>query len=436
MKSSVFEEVTDFFRSVIREFPDKRTGTNKTYSVEDIGLSAFSIFFTQSPSFLSYQRSMEKAKGKSNARTLFGISKIPSDNHIRDILDEVSPEFIFKTFDKILEIFEDSNIAERFFYLRDSYLIGLDGTWYFSSSEIHCENCNKIRHKDGREEYYHSAITPVIVSPNSHDVIALRPEFIKPQDGHEKQDCEIAAAKRWLKKNGEYYRRLNPTLLGDDLYAKQPFCVQAAADGYHFIFVCKPKSHKNLYEWLNGLEKGVDIHVNTEKLRNGKNREIHQYSYANDVPLRDGEDGLRVNWCEIVITKENGEILYQNSFITDYLISDQNVKKIAKAGRSRWKIENENNNTLKTKGYNLEHNFGHGKNKLSALFAAMNILAFLFHTVLQYTDKKYRLIWDNLPSRKTFFEDIRALTRYICFESFQDLMNFMIRGLEIEIDTG
>jgi len=435
MKSPLFEELTDYFRSVVREFPDKRTGTNKTYLMKDIALSAFSIFFTRSPSFPAFQRSMEKADGKNNARKLFGISKIPSDNHIRDISDEVSPDHIFHVYDKILEKLENSKIPERFLYLKDSYLIGSDGTWYFSLSDIYCDNCNKIRHKNGTEEYYHSAITPVIVHPGSHDVIALRPEFVKPQDGHAKQDCEIVAAKRWLEKNGEYYRRFDPTLPGDDLYSRQPFCNHVITKGYHFIFVCKPDSHKYLYEWLNGLEEGVDIHVCSEVLRNGKHKEIHRYRYANDVPLRDGEDGLRVDWCEIVITKESGKIIYQNSFITNHVIYDHNVKKMVKAGRSRWKIENENNNTLKTKGYNLEHNFGHGKNNLSSLLAAMNILAFLFHTALLYMDKKYLLIRDNLPNRKTIFDDIRALTRYICFESFEDLMNFMIRGLEIEFDT-
>lgn len=38
--------------------------------------------------------------------------------------------------------------------------------------------------------YYHSAITPVVVKPGSPHVLPLPPEFIVPQDGHEKQDCE------------------------------------------------------------------------------------------------------------------------------------------------------------------------------------------------------------------------------------------------------
>jgi hypothetical protein len=83
----------------------------------------------------------------------------------------------------------------------------------------------------------------------------------------------------------------------------------------------------------------------------------------------------------------------------------------------RWYIENENNNTLKTKSYNFKHNFGHGKQHLSSLLASLNILAFLVHTVLEWFDQCYALVRNGLSSRKTFFDDIRALTRYMQFDS-------------------
>ena len=100
-------------------------------------------------------------------------------------------------------------------------------------------------------------------------------------------------------------------------------------------------------------------------------------------------------------------------------------------GRARWKIENENNNTLKTKGYHLEHNFGHGKEHLSSLLAAMNILAFLDHSLLSFTDEHYRLIRAALPSRKTFFDDLRALNRYRPLHNWDALMDFMMRGPQL-----
>ena len=96
-------------------------------------------------------------------------------------------------------------------------------------------------------------------------------------------------------------------------------------------------------------------------------------------------------------------------------------------------MENKNNNTLKTKGYNLEHNYGHGDNNLSTLLATLNILAFLIHTLMEFTDEKYRLVRATLPTRKTFFDDVRALTRYMCFGSWENMMDFMLKGLEIDI---
>ena len=114
-------------------------------------------------------------------------------------------------------------------------------------------------------------------------------------------------------------------------------------------------------------------------------------------------------------------------------ITKKNVAQIVEAGRARWKVENKNNNTLKTKGYNFEHNYGHGKKYLSNLLVTFNLLAFLFHTLLGIMDDNYQALRKKLPTRKTFFDDIRALTRYLYFDSWNDLLNFMIRGLNNKI---
>ena len=145
---------------------------------------------------------------------------------------------------------------------------------------------------------------------------------------------------------------------------------------------------------------------------------------------------MRVNWCELITTNEAGKALYHNSFATDHPITSANVAACIAAGRARWKVENENNNTLKTKGYHLEHNYGHGQKQLAALLATFNILAFLIHTVLELMDEKYGLIRSKLPTRQTFFDDVRALTRYLYFASWGGLLEFMIRGLELELGDG
>ena len=159
-------------------------------------------------------------------------------------------------------------------------------------------------------------------------------------------------------------------------------------------------------------------------------RETDTYRYAEAVPLRDGDDALMVNWCELTTTDDNDKVLYRNAFATTLPLDDRNVAEVIEAGRSRWKIENENNNTLKTKGYHFEHNYGHGQQHLSSLLASLIILAFLVHTVLEWMDDKYQLLRKKLPSRKRLFNDIRTLTSYLCFETWEALMDFMLQSFE------
>ena len=171
--------------------------------------------------------------------------------------------------------------------------------------------------------------------------------------------------------------------------------------------------------------------------RQGKRRETDTYRFASQLPIRDGEHALKVNWCELITTDPDGQVMYRNAFISNHTISADNVVDMVQAGRARWKVENENNNTLKTKGYHLTHNFGHGKQHLSTLLASLNLLAFLFHNVLDMMDAKYQLIRAKLPSRKMFFQHLQALTCYLCFDHFDALLDFMMKGLEIEYtDTG
>jgi len=429
-----FDHFIKRLRTVAAALPDRRIGDNSFYSMADIALSAFSVFFFQCPSFLSYQQAMEEARGRNNARSLFEVERIPSDNHIRQTLDPVEPSHLLALFDDLLEGFEETGVLELMRAVHGTRLIALDGTWYFSSSSknIHCPNCSHVKHANGQLTHYHSAITPVIVSPAHAQVVPLRPEFITPQDGNVKQDCEIAAAKRWLGAHAQRYASGNSTLLGDDLYAHQPFCRQALLHGFHFLFTCKPDSHSHLTTWVQALEAGRELHtLNTRVKGKGNRWEHHDYQWANGVPLAEGADALKVNWCQLNVTDGEGAVIYRNSWITDWAISADNVTGLAAAGRARWKIENENNNVLKNRGYHLEHNFGHGKEHLASLLATMNLLAFGLHTLLEVSDQSYQLVRKKLGARRRFFQHIEALTSYLRFESWQALMDFMMRGLEI-----
>lgn len=240
-------ELMQFLRQELHDLPDERKpGNNRKYEVEDAVMAAFSVFFTQSPSFLDHQRLMKSNKGKDNAESLFSIEKIPGDNQIRNLLEPVPASNVSRTFQKVYQWLKEKGVLKKFLYLDGEILVALDGTEYFSSKKIHCPHCNCRNHRKGTTTYFHGCVTPRVVSPKQKQVINLEPEFIKKQDGHQKQDCENAAVKRWLNKNHKNKYGYPVTLLGDDLYSHEPVCELAVKQGYSFIFVCLETSPKTL----------------------------------------------------------------------------------------------------------------------------------------------------------------------------------------------
>jgi hypothetical protein len=434
-----FPQLLAILEQSFRQLPDVRKGRNRQYSVGDAALAAFSVFFMQSASFLAHQQAMQDRQRRNNAKSLFGIEQIPSDPQIRNLLDPVPPAALSAPFWEIFALLEEAGELQSYRTLLGSgeqanrqWLVSLDGTQYFSSTKIHCQRCT-VKVRNGVEYYAHTAITPVLVAPGESRVISLEPEFIQPQDGAEKQDCERNAGKRWLARNAARLAEHAVTLLGDDLYCNQPFCEQLLDQGLHFIFTCKPDSHLALYQEIELLARLGEVKHLYEHHWNGQTHELWHYRYVNQLPLRADADARQVNWCEVtIVQEETGERLYYNTFATDHPLSDDNVAAIVTAGRARWKIENENNNVLKHYGYHLEHNFGHGEQYLSMILVLLNLLAFLCHTVLDLCDHVYQRLRSHLRVRKTFFHDISTLTHYLFFESWEQLLCFMDQQLELD----
>jgi len=416
-----------------QEMPDKRAGRhNQRYEMKDAVRGAFAVFFMQSASFLAHQRSLAKRRGRSNLESVFHMKGVPSDNHIRDLLDGVPANQLEEGYKWLWQQMAAEGKLTRFQTLQGRMLVGLDGIQFFSSTKIHCEQCSH-QVVEGQIRYSHRALTALVVHPDQQTVLPLPPEFLLPQDGVDKQDSELAAAKRWLPRHAEWLRQQKAIILGDDLFSHQPLCELVLGLDLDFILVCKPSSHETLYAWVTGIERGGKLPEISRRVWNGRHGEIWRYRYVNDLPLRAGDDGLRVNWCELTVTHElTGERLYHNSFVTSLPLDDHLVREVTHAGRARWKHENEGHNVLTTRGYHIKHNFGHGQAHLATVMFSLNLLAFFLHTFLHLVDTHYRQIRAASGARRTFFEDARSLMRWLIFADWEALIQFMADGLELE----
>jgi hypothetical protein len=350
------------------------------------------------------------------------MERIPSDNHIRAMLDPASPALLHPAFGTVVDALRRPGALDEFRRLGGHTLIALDGTEYHCSEAIHCEQCShRVRGKGtSREktEYFHAMLSATLVAPGHNHAVPLEPEFIVPQDGSEKQDCESRAARRWLSTHAARHAALNPIYLGDDLYSNQPLCQAVLDQGAHFLFVCKPSSHPLIEEYISGAE----LLSHTVRVKRGRSWDTHHYRWMNAVPLRDSKDALAVNWLEITIKNADGKTTYQNSFVTDLPVNHENVAELADCGRARRKIENETFNVLNSNGYNLEHNFGHGKQNLAAILVSLNLLAFAFHTVCDHVEPIWQLARSKAGTRRQFFQNLVGAVFLLVFPSWDDLM--------------
>jgi hypothetical protein len=419
----ILERLLAGLKDACAAFPDKRKGEG-VYSMADIGLSAFSLFFMQSESFLSYQRSLEEGRKTSNCQTLFGMAKIPTDNHIRSMLDPVHPSHLQSAFDQAMAELHGNGGLKTFQRLDGRVLIALDGTEFFCSQKLGCANCQTRKRANGKVESYHSMLAATVVAPGHNMALPLMPEFIVKPDGAAKQDCERNAAKRWLAAHGELIKELRPVYLGDDLFACQPIAEAALSSGGDFLFTAKPESHKALYDFMNGAT--LDEVSITRK--EGSKKLTHRYRWFCGAPLREGNDALMVDWIGLTISDAKGKVTYDGAFLTSLRVTRENVAEIAACARARWKIENESFNVLKNNGYHLEHNFGHGKENLAMMFAAMNLLAFAFHTVCDCLEDLWIKAREAKRARRRLFEHIRTITAYLVFPSWEILMTTLIKS--------
>lgn len=405
--------------------PDHRSG-QPTVLLADALLSAFALFALKDPSLLAF----DARRNDGNMKALFGIGQIPSDTRMREILDPVDPAHLRPVFNDVLRQVQRGKALEPFVFYQGCYLLSLDGTGYFSSQKIHCASClEKVNQQTGVVTYQHQMLGAALVHPDHQEVLPLAPEPIVKQDGNTKNDCERNAAKRLLRKIRQEHPRLGLIVVEDSLSSNGPHVRELLDQRFHFILGVKPGDHAFLFARL--LEAVVQERVTTLTWQEGQHR--CTVAYVNQVPLNEANEDLLVNYLEYNEYDLQGTRLKHFSWITDFHLTRGNARWLARGGRARWKIENETFNTLKNQGYHYEHNYGHGEQNLSVVFALLMMLAFLVDQVQQRCCALFRAVWTKLGSKRALWEQLRSHFYHFTFSSMAHLYEVILYDLAKEL---
>lgn len=391
---------------------------NTTYSWEDCIMSGLAIFTFKLPSLLQFEKKKVcEPLIRRNLRTLFGVHKAPSDTTLRERLDKISPQSLRGGFKKIFSFLQRGKVLEKFRYLGGHFIVSIDGTGQYCSKKIHCNNCCEKNHRDGSTTYYHQMLGAVLVHPDHKEVIPFAPEPIVKADGDTKNDCERNASKRLLINLRKEHPHLKLLIVEDSLSSNFPHLSLLDSLNMNYIIGVKPGDHAYLFDYIKNEKPSITTKEDTDGT-------WHEFRCYTNVSLNDTHHDYRVNVVEYCETKKSGKKLHF-SWVTRLKVSSENVYEIMKAGRARWKIENETFNTLKNQGYNFEHNYGHGYNNLCSVMTMLMMLAFLIDQVQQLYCTVYQKARKHVGTLSALFEEVRVLIKFGVWDCWSRLYHFI-----------
>ena len=413
--------IQDLLTNVRQKFDkikDSSTKQNKEYSLTDCLMSGVALFGMKYSSLLKFDKDARTNETvRSNLQSLYQVQKVPCDTQFRERLDIVEPDQLQRGLNSVITQLQRGKVLEEYQHIDDHYLIPIDGTGYFSSKEVHCDNCCVKEHNNGSITYYHQALSSVIVNPRHKAVFPIAIEFIQKQDGVSKNDCELNAAKRLIAKLNTAHPHLKMRLLCDALYANGPFIKELKNNSMGYIISVTKKNNPYLFKQYSNST------VTTYKLEDGDKTYI--YNFSNNLKLNEANQDTTVNFVEYIELKEK-KVQFYSSWVTDINLIESNIVNVVEGARCRWHIENQTFNTLKNQGYNFEHNFGHGYKNLSAVMAYLMMIAFTIDQVQEHVSTYFKLALKREVRKAYLWEKIKSLFLNFIIDSWETLYRFII----------
>jgi hypothetical protein len=342
------------------------------------------------------------------------------------VLDEVNPEQLRPLYKQLFERAKQEKVLDSYLFMGQYYLVSPDGTGYFASKQLNCPHCLEKHLRNGETQYYYYLLGAAIVHPTQKTVISLMPEPIMRQDGATKNDSERNAAKRFLHDLRQDHPTLPLLIVEDSLSSNAPHIQELQKQNLRFILGAKPGDHKFLFRYVaqaRAAGRSTEFAVQETGV-------THRFHFVNQAPLNESHPDLLVNFLEYWEITDHAEQHF--SWVTDSTISQQNAYALMHGGRARWKTENETFNTLKNQGYHFEHNFGHGQQHLSVVFANLMMLAFLVDQLQEAACRLFQAALATVGSKIRLWEKLRAYFLVLPFDTMERLYQAIVYGYRIE----
>lgn len=265
------------------------------------------------------------------------LKELPYWETIQDVFMNIKIEELREIQKYIVKALIRSKMFDKYRY-NGAFQLLFDGTGLSNHDYNLNGNCLERKHKNGKASYYKYVLECKLVVGNM--VISVDSEFIENETmltDKQKQDCEIKAFKRLIKRIKLNYPKYKFIITGDGLYGASTIIKECMECNWNYIFNLKPERLKLVNEIFED-----NINFNNETTHTN-------YYLSTNICYQN----LLLNAFKFIETKKDVETTFR--FISDLDINNSNIINIVKLGRNRWKIENEGFYTQKQRTFDITH---------------------------------------------------------------------------------
>jgi hypothetical protein len=259
--------------------------------------------------------------------------------------------------------------------------------------------------------------------------ISLGTEWIVNEDGkfYDKQDCEQKAFKRLVKKLKKYFPRLPVCVVADGLYANAPVMEICEDMDWKYIITLKDGNLTNLQDCLKDDPPAKDNSFTYYPPCSTAGTTICQEYYWVEDLIHKGHR-LHYLQCKETVSKSKNDDGQPTNFvrITNMDVNAKTIKNISKAGRLRWKIENEGFNEEKNNGYAMQHRYARNDFNAFQSWYQCLLIAHLLNQLTEHSSvvqdllKRYKKL-----TIKYLWEELLGAVKYgkLCDQTLQSIDN-------------
>ena len=240
------------FNQWLGQLTDIRNQDLIRYQREAVVWTGLLALLTKRQARMQIGRQMRCGNFYKNLKSLCGqdnLECMPHGDTVEYLLMRLRQEELEGVQVKMMARLLRNRVLENYRLFGKYYTIAIDGVHIHSFDYKHCEHCLFKEDKvTGEKIWMHMKLQASLVTPTGL-CLPMASEWIENEVNYNKQDCEIRAFYRMVKKLRLLYPKLPICVLLDALYAGQPTFDCLKQQRMEWIVVFKEGSMSFIYSW-------------------------------------------------------------------------------------------------------------------------------------------------------------------------------------------